>query len=119
MRSAVVAALALGAFVNPRGEAEAAGIPLVDLPAPYEGSGPLVSVPSTLIGGALGMAVGAVFVPPMILLSPLPFISLFDAIFGPLEVGWSLGKHIVGRIVGAPLWLTKQIVWDVPKAIIF
>jgi hypothetical protein len=94
-------------------------IPFIDLPLPYSGSGPFVSIPATVIGGAIGAAIGALFIPPALIVAILPGFSLLDAIFVPLETGFWIGVHTIGRVVGAPLWLVKTIVWDIPKWIIF
>lgn len=118
-RRLILTALAAGLFFSATAESHAAGIPFVDLPKPYEDSGLLVSLPSSLIGGAVGMVVGALFIPPMIVVSILPGIGLFDAVLKPLQWGYSIGEHTVGRVVGLPLWVTKKLVWDVPTALLF
>lgn len=92
-------------------------IPFVDLPLPYHRSGPFVSMPATVVGGVFGAAVGALFVPVGIVVAILPTISLLDGILVPLEWGWWIGVHTVGRVVGAPLWIIKAIVWDFPTAV--
>ena len=95
-------------------EVQAAGIPFADLPKPYEDSGLIVSLPSAVIGGTLGAVVGALFIPILIPVAILPVFGLIDAVVTPMEWGWAIGVHTLGRIVGAPLWVIKKVLIDWP-----
>lgn len=95
-------------------EINAAGIPFADLPAPYEDSGLIVSLPAAVIGGTVGAVVGMLFIPILIPFALLPLFSLIDAVVTPMEWGWAIGVQTLGRIVGAPLWLIKKVLIDWP-----